>query len=150
MTDPDTQSKRPLSPHLQVYRLPYNALMSIAGRMVGIGLAGTMVLTCVWFIAVAFSEDIYNQTQEWLAMPILKYLFLVWSFAIFFYLGNGLRHFLWTVGIGLNEKKGIMSGNIVLILSLLFTLGLWHVTINEGSLSLNLDKSVLSQEATNE
>jgi len=63
--------ERPLSPHLQVYRLPYNALMSISG--------------------------------------------------------NGVRHVLWSMGIGVNEQAGIKTGNIVLVMSLLLTIILWKV-----------------------
>jgi succinate dehydrogenase / fumarate reductase cytochrome b subunit len=111
--------------------------MSIAGRMVGIGLAGTMMAVCLWFIAAIFYPEIYSQTQELLAMPLVKYLLLAWAFAIFFYIGNGVRHFLWIIGLGVNQKAGILTGNIVLVLSVLATAGLWHVTMN---------KSVIGQE----
>lgn len=132
MTDITLKSKRPLSPHLQTYRLPYNALMSIAGRMVGIGLAATMVVTCIWFVTLVFNPELLAKTQIFFAFPLVKYLALVWAFAIFFYIGNGIRHFLWAIGLGVNEKAGILSGNIVLALSAIATLGLWNVTVNHS------------------
>ena len=48
MTDtPAAKRQRPLSPHLQVYRLPLPALTSIAHRITGVGLTvGTLLL--VW------------------------------------------------------------------------------------------------------
>jgi len=120
----DHTANRPLSPHLQVYRLPYNALMSISGRFVGIILAATLFVLCSWFVAVVWSPDIYTVTMGFLDNPYALYGFLVWAFLVFFYIGNGVRHVLWNIGIGVNEKAGILSGNIVLVLSVLLTLAL--------------------------
>jgi len=130
MTDPTIASKRPLSPHLQVYRLPYNALMSISGRIAGIGLALTLIATLIWFIAVIFNPDLFTATQEFFSHTIVKYLSLAWAFVIFFYLGNGLRHVIWAIGVGVNEKAGIKTGNIVLIIAALLTFMLWNKTMN--------------------
>lgn len=126
MTDPDIKSKRPLSPHLQVYRLPYNAMMSIIGRAVGIGLAISALALCGWFIAIVWSPDLYDASYALFDLPYIEYVFLLWAFATFFYMGNGIRHVLWDIGIGLNEKAGRLSGNVVLVVSVLLTLGLWQ------------------------
>lgn len=120
--------ERPLSPHLQVYRLPYNALMSIVGRMVGIGLALVLLVVLGWFVAVVWKPELYDQTMALLDNPFAKYGFIALAFAIFFYLGNGVRHVLWDMGIGVNEKSGIRTGNIVLVLSALLTFGLWQLS----------------------
>lgn len=148
MTDITQKSKRPLSPHLQTYRLPYNALMSIAGRMVGIGLSCTMIVTCIWFICVVFHPDTFAQTQALFSIPLVKYIALIWALAIFFYIGNGIRHFLWAIGLGVNEKAGILSGNIVLVISALAALGLWNVTINQSA--AGQDETAIAEEAANE
>ena len=123
-----TQKERPLSPHLQVYRLPYNALMSIVGRIVGIGLAISLIALCVWFVAIVLHPTIFDQTKELLDNPYTKYVMMAWAFATFFYMGNGVRHVLWDIGIGLNEKAGRTSGNIVLLIAFLLTFGLWQVS----------------------
>ena len=123
-----TPVKRPLSPHLQVYRLPYNALMSISGRGVGIILSVTLMVLLGWFIAVVWNPPLYDQTMTWLDNPYTKYAMMFWAFLVFFYIGNGLRHLMWDMGIGLNEKSGIISGNIVLLLSVILTFGLWQIT----------------------
>lgn len=132
MTDNSSETpknqERPLSPHLQVYRLPYNAKMSIMGRMVGIGLAMSVMAVLAWFVAVVWNPAFYDQSMMLLDHPFAKYVFIAWAFAIFFYLGNGVRHVLWSMGIGVNEKSGIMTGNIVLLLSVLLTFGLWQIS----------------------
>lgn len=124
----DTQKERPLSPHLQVYRLPYNALMSIGGRAVGIGLAISLIALCVWFVAITLDKTIFEQTMALIDTPYTKYVLMAWAFATFFYMGNGVRHVLWDLGIGLNESAGRLSGNIVLIVAFLLTFGLWQVS----------------------
>lgn len=120
--------ERPLSPHLQVYRLPYNATMSISGRIVGIGLSLSFIAMLVWFIAVAWNPEFYAQSMAFLTVPYMKYLYMLWAFATFFYLGNGVRHVLWSMGIGVNQETGIKTGNAVLLLSAIGTILLWQFT----------------------
>lgn len=127
-TETPQKRERPLSPHLQVYRLPYNALMSISGRMVGIGLALVLIVVLSWFVAVVWNPAFYDITMELLKLPYMKYGFYALAFAIFFYIGNGIRHFLWDIGVGLNQKAGIISGNIVLVVAALLTFGLWELS----------------------
>ena len=128
MSETSEVKERPLSPHLQVYRLPYNALMSIIGRMVGIGLCFSLIILLGWFIAVVWNPAFYDQSMEFLKAPYIKYIALLWAFAVFFYIGNGVRHVLWNIGIGVNEKAGILSGNIVLVLSAVLTFALWQLS----------------------
>ena len=132
MTDKDDSQQisreRPLSPHLQVYRLPYNALMSISGRGVGILLSLVLLVLLGWFIGVVWHPPLYDQTMGFLDNSLTPYGLFGLAFLVFFYMGNGIRHVLWDMGIGVNEKSGILSGNIVLLLSAILTLGLWQTT----------------------
>lgn len=151
MADPknslDHKAKRPLSPHLQVYKLPYNPLMSISGRMAGIVLTGTLFVLCSWFVAVAWSPEIYDMTMSVLNHPYAMYGILAWAFLTFFYVGNGIRHVLWDVGVGLNEKAGIFSGNLVLLVSVLLTLGLWQAACGCWKLYLSSNQVTIEEGA---
>ena len=54
MSDKSMNDARPLSPHLQVYRLPLTAILSITHRLSGLALAlGAAVLVLVLFAAGA-------------------------------------------------------------------------------------------------
>lgn len=44
---------RPLSPHLQVYRLPLTALLSISHRITGVLLAMGLLLLAGWLLAAS-------------------------------------------------------------------------------------------------
>lgn len=128
MSDTPQKKERPLSPHLQVYRLPYNAIMSISGRGVGMLLSLCLIILLSWFVAVTWYPELYDYTLAFIDTPYTKYGFIGLAFLVFFYIGNGIRHVLWDMGIGVNEKAGILSGNIVLLLSAILTFGLWQAS----------------------
>ena len=117
-------SKRPLSPHLQVYRLPYNALMSIIGRAVGAGLAVAVTVVFIWLIAVIWEPSLFEPTMDFLHLPLIAYKLIAAAFILFFYLGNGVRHVLWDFVIGVHHDSGKMTGHFVLVVSVLLTVGL--------------------------
>src|SRR5690348_15437891 len=86
---------RPLSPHLQVYRLPLTAVMSITHRITGVGLSLGLIVVTVWLVAAAYGPEAYDAFAgfmvSWLGLLIL----LGFSLALFFHLCNGIRHLLW-------------------------------------------------------
>ncbi|MEM8833355.1 MAG: succinate dehydrogenase, cytochrome b556 subunit, partial [Pseudomonadota bacterium] len=100
MSKQNHEEKRPLSPHLQVYRLPYNALMSISGRAAGIILSVSFVILCALFIAFVWYSPAFEAIMPILEFPVFPYIFLLWAFGAFFYIGNGIRHYLWDHLIG--------------------------------------------------
>ncbi|MDE0800125.1 MAG: succinate dehydrogenase, cytochrome b556 subunit [Rhodospirillaceae bacterium] len=89
---------RPLSPHLQVYRLPLTALMSITHRITGVGLTFGTLLLAWWVTAASYGKPEFEQVQAFLGSWIGLTLLLGFSFALFFHLCNGLRHLFWDFG----------------------------------------------------
>jgi succinate dehydrogenase / fumarate reductase cytochrome b subunit len=125
MTEKIKLTERPLSPHLQVYRLPITALMSISHRITGVALVFGAIFISTWFIAAVMGEQYYNQlmsfSQGWLGTLMI----FGWSLALFYHLCNGLRHLLWDVGIGL-DKCGAKKGHFfVLLFTALLTVCVW-------------------------
>lgn len=98
MTQAAKPSARPLSPHLQVYRLPLAAWLSISHRITGIGLTlGTLLLTW-WVAAAAYGPDAYATFAGFIG-SFWGYLILFgFSVALFFHLCNGIRHLVWDAG----------------------------------------------------
>ncbi|MGH1397935.1 MAG: succinate dehydrogenase, cytochrome b556 subunit [Alphaproteobacteria bacterium] len=123
-----SDTNRPLSPHLQVYKLPYNARMSIAGRVVGIGLFISASVIFAWFSAAVWNPSLFDATMAFLKsdaiinLMTIKLIFGV--FVVCFYLGNGVRHVLWDLVIGVKPACGRMTGNVVLLVSALITAGI--------------------------
>ena len=95
--------RRPLSPHLQVYRWPISMALSIGHRISGVGLAiGTLLMTW-WLLAAASGTDAFRAVQGFLGSPIGVILLLGWSAALIFHLASGIRHLIWDLGLGFDD-----------------------------------------------
>jgi len=117
--------QRPLSPHLQVYRLPLPALMSISHRMTGIILSsGTLMLT-LYLVALANGPESFALVQKVIAHPAGMLVLFGYSAALFYHGCNGVRHLFWDAVIGLNIPAIYNSGQAVLVLAIMLTAGLW-------------------------
>ena len=116
---------RPLSPHLQVYKPQITSVLSILHRLTGIGLAaGAVVLVC-WLNAAAYGPDAFESAQGLLATWFGRLLLLGWTWALFYHLCNGIRHMYWDAGRGLELRQVHITGWLVVVASLGFTLISW-------------------------
>jgi succinate dehydrogenase / fumarate reductase cytochrome b subunit len=107
--------------------------VSILNRVMGVGLAtvGTALLTW-WLVALASGLTAYKSFTDfahgWFGMIFPIGL----SFAFFFHLCAGLRHFVMDAGAGfeLNTNRSWAWGT--LIASVLLTAGLWLIIVARG------------------
>jgi succinate dehydrogenase / fumarate reductase cytochrome b subunit len=128
MTDLDKSqlhAARPLSPHLQVYRLPMAALMSISHRITGAALAGGCVLFTAFLMAAAVGPGAYGialaLAYSWFGQVCL---FLLLG-AFYYHLCSGIRHLIWDTGRMFEKSQAFVSGWIVLAATIALTLGTW-------------------------
>ncbi len=92
------RGNRPLSPHLQVYRLPLAAITSILNRITGVGMTLAAILIVWWFAAGAFSAS-YFEVVDGLLTSILGHLILIGSLAaLWYHMLNSMRHLIWDTG----------------------------------------------------
>lgn len=120
-----TTRNRPLSPHLQVYRLPLLALMSITHRITGVGLVAGLVVLALWLGAAASGPEAFATAQSWMGSPIGYLLLFGWTVALFFHLGHGIRHLLWDSGWGYEIPQAYASAKVSLIATAVLTLVAW-------------------------
>lgn len=99
----DSHPSRPLSPHLQVYRLPLTAWLSISHRISGVILSIGLLAIVMVLLAVAESPFWYEAGRKFLASWVGKGLLLLWVLALFIHVCHGIRHLLWDIGIGLER-----------------------------------------------
>jgi len=117
--------KRPLSPHLQVYKPQLTSMMSIAHRASGVVLTtGTLVLAA-WLVALAVGPESYGVLAGLLAHPLGQFVLFGYSVALIYHALNGVRHLGWDLGFGLTIPEVYRNGHLVLFLTLLLTAGLW-------------------------
>lgn len=117
-----TEAERPLSPHLQIYKLPLAAVMSISHRITGVALTvGTVFL--VWWLLAAAGGEADFAAPSWFFGSWLGVIFLFgWCFCFFYHLCNGIRHLFWDIGYGYEIPSFNRSGYVVLAASVVLTL----------------------------
>lgn len=92
--------KRPLSPHLQIYKPLINMVMSIVHRITGLALYFGTLLLAWWLIAAATGPDYFNYVSSWFATWPGKLVLVSYTWALLHHMLGGLRHFIWDTGRG--------------------------------------------------
>ena len=125
--------KRPLSPHLQIYRPQITSVLSISHRFSGVVLAVGLLVLVYWLAALASGDAAYAQALALLgAWPVQLLLFLG-SFAFFYHLANGIRHLWWDSGRGFEISQVYASGWAVIVAAGALTLLAWGVVLFGGA-----------------
>jgi succinate dehydrogenase / fumarate reductase cytochrome b subunit len=113
---------RPLSPHLQVYRPQITSVLSILHRISGVTLTlGTLLLTW-WLVSAAYGPEAYSTCQAFLGSWLGQLVLWVFTLAVFYHLGNGVRHLLWDFGWGFEMAQVRQSGLAVVAFAVVATL----------------------------
>lgn len=112
---------RPLSPHLQIYKLPITGLISITHRITGVllifGLIGVL-----WLIAQVKTGMLdYLAMQTLLQTSIVKLMLSSFIYAFMFHLCHGIRHLLWDFGHSFSRENLTRYAQIELSVSLILT-----------------------------
>lgn len=94
------EDDRPLSPHLQVYRLPLTVVLSITHRLTGLAMAAGVVLLITVLFSVAAGPQAYAAAQGLLDSWLGHLVLIAFTLALYFHLCNGVRHLFWDVGYG--------------------------------------------------
>ena len=116
------RGRRPLSPHLQVYRWQITMLTSILHRVTGVALTLGAVLVVWWFAAAAISPAAHATADAVLTswIGILVLIGSLW--ALWYHLLNGVRHLVWDAGYGFDLDIMAKTGWAAVIGSVLLTL----------------------------
>ena len=99
------ENKRPLSPHIQIYRWHISSLVSISHRITGIINIVGITLICIWVSLLVLGDANYSLINQFLNSVLGKFFVigLVWSFS--FQMLSEIRHLLMDMGYGLNYKQ---------------------------------------------
>jgi len=119
--------RRPVSPHLQVYRPQITSVLSIMHRATGIALAGGTLLFTAWLVAAAKSPDAYAAVAGFIGSWIGLVLLFGWTASLVYHLLNGIRHLAWDAGWGFGLPDVHRSGWAVVVGTAALTVLLWIV-----------------------
>lgn len=119
------ESRRPLSPHLQIYRWSWTMAMSIFHRVTGVALYGGTLLLAAFLLALAGGKTSFD-TAQWIAGSIPGRLVLFgYTWALLHHMLGGLRHFIWDFGQGFDPAVRMNLARFTLVGSLVLTLAVW-------------------------
>jgi succinate dehydrogenase / fumarate reductase, cytochrome b subunit len=117
-----SNNNRPISPHLQAYKLPLTGIISITHRITGVLLSIGLVVIVFMISATADGATSYTAMQEVMSAWLIKLLYWGFIYALFFHLCHGVRHLIWDAGRSFDRKTLNCYALIELIVSATLTL----------------------------
>lgn len=118
---------RPVSPHLQIYRWPLAMVISILHRITGAALAAGALLLVVVLLSIAAGPGVYDVLRTYISTGPGQVFLVLWTLALFLHLFNGVRHLVFDAGLGFGIEATRISGIVVLLATIVFTVAVWLV-----------------------
>ena len=119
--------ERPLSPHLSIYRLHINMVMSIVHRITGGALYFGTLLLAAWLVAAAMGEQAFALVSQVFGHPLGLLVLFGYSWALIHHMLGGMRHLVWDTGRGLDLKSVDILSWLTILGSLTLTAAIWAV-----------------------
>ncbi|MFP3015994.1 MAG: succinate dehydrogenase, cytochrome b556 subunit [Wolbachia sp.] len=115
-------SDRPLSPHLQIYKVQVTSFFSIMHRLTGILLFLLLMILSWYFILHVYFPEllIVRYLNALLFTSVAKLAYVLCFISFVYHFLNGIRHLLWDVGLNL-EITGVSRSAILLTVTLLLS-----------------------------
>ena len=124
------ENKRPLSPHIQIYKWHISSLVSISHRITGIINIIAISFICLLASLLVFGESNYEFINLFLSSLIGKFfiLGLTWSFS--FQILSEIRHMIMDLGYGFELRTTKITGLIVIFGSIILTIAFYLIGKN--------------------
>jgi succinate dehydrogenase / fumarate reductase, cytochrome b subunit len=121
------KGNRPLSPHLQVYKLIPTMLSSIVHRITGVALYFGTVLVSWWLIAAAIGPDYFDFVQMIMGSIIGRLILFGFTWALLHHMIGGVRHLIWDTGAMFDKHTSTKMAKISIVLSVALTILVWVI-----------------------
>ena len=119
--------RRPLSPHLQVYKPQITSVLSILHRITGVALYLGVVLLVWWLSAAAASDAYFDLVQRCFGSWFGRLVLFGFTWALLHHMLGGLRHLFWDTGRGFDLKTVEWMARANLAGSIMLTILLWII-----------------------
>lgn len=113
-------TKRPLSPHLTIYRPQVTSISSILTRITGVSLLLGGLLVVSWFMAASISEAKFALVDGIMTSWFGDLVMTGSLWALWYHMLAGVRHLIWDTGWGLEIEMverlgwGVIFGSVLL------------------------------------
>jgi succinate dehydrogenase / fumarate reductase cytochrome b subunit len=128
MIEKNSRVERPLSPHLQIYRVTITMAMSIVHRITGSALYVGMLLFAWWLFAAANPRH-FDTINGFLGSWFGRLILFGFTWALLHHLLGGIRHLIWDTGRGLEPGEREFLAWATLLGSVTLTVVIWILAI---------------------
>ncbi|MDZ4760003.1 MAG: succinate dehydrogenase, cytochrome b556 subunit [Alphaproteobacteria bacterium] len=119
--------KRPMSPHVSVWRWHVTMLGSILHRMTGVSNYIGAMLVVGWLFAAASGPETYGRFEAVAGSMPGRIVLFGFTLGVVYHAMSGLRHLVWDTGHGLTPKVASAVGTLIIILAIAATVAIWLV-----------------------
>lgn len=125
-----TLVRRPLSPHLQVYRFQLSMFLSISNRIASIAASLGTLLLVWWLVAAASGPVAFATVQRVVGNPIGLLVLFGWTLALVYHFVAGLRHLAWDAGYGFDKTSYNKAGPVAIVVTIVLTLLIFAIGLS--------------------
>ncbi len=118
-------NKRPISPHLGMYKPQLTSTLSILNKVTGFALSAGALLLTVWLLIILHGKESFNIFQIYRYSFIGQFMLFGWLCAFIYYILNNLREMFWDLGYGFEIRTVYASGIAMVIATTVATLLIW-------------------------
>ncbi|KGB27241.1 succinate dehydrogenase [Candidatus Liberibacter solanacearum] len=123
----DLKSNRPLSPHLQIYKLIPTMLISIVHRITGSAVYfGTPALV-LWFFAVSEGKYTLGLWRSYTDCGFFSIFLFLYTWSAIHHMLGGIRYLMWDSSFLLEKKVSVTMAKINIIASIFIVSAIWIV-----------------------
>jgi succinate dehydrogenase / fumarate reductase, cytochrome b subunit len=119
------KNKRPLSPHLSIYKPIPTMVMSIAHRLTGVALYFGTLIMAWWLFAAATSEHYFDFVQTVLGLWFGRLVLFAFTWALVHHMLGGIRHLIWDTGRLFDKDTSTKLAYATIIGSVMLTILIW-------------------------
>ena len=113
--------ERPLSPHIQIYRIQMTSVSSILTRITGNGIIVGVMLAVWWLLAAAVSDDYFAVANGVVTSWFGDTVFTLSLLGVWYHYLAGLRHLYFDAGHGLDIRTAERLGWVCIVGSVVLT-----------------------------
>lgn len=119
--------KRPMSPHVQVWKWHTTMLGSILHRATGVANYLGLVLLVGWLFSAASGPEVYGVFERIASSLPGSVVLFGFTVSILYHAMSGARHLVWDAGHGFNPKLASTLGGLFIVLALVGAAAIWVV-----------------------
>jgi succinate dehydrogenase / fumarate reductase, cytochrome b subunit len=121
------EARRPLSPHLGIYKPMLTMMMSIIHRITGAGLYLGTLLLAWWLIAAATGPEAFATANWFLGSIIGRLILFGFTWALFTHMIGGIRHMIQDTGRAMEHPQREILAQLALWGGIILTILVWII-----------------------